>query len=180
MDHGDHLALIREGVRAAPPGRWLELGAGEGAFTLALADALGEGGTILALDRDARALDRLNRAVSARFPNANVETIRADFAHGLPEGRFAGVLAANSLHFAEDLGPILASIRSRLAPGGRLVVVEYDADHGNPWVPHPFSFRRWSTLATSAGFEAPRLLHRVPSRFLGAIYGAATAAIDAR
>ena len=36
------------------------------------------------------------------------------------------------------------------------------------------AFRRWSTIAPAAGYEAPRLLHRVPSRFLEAIYGAVT------
>ena len=45
--------------------------------------------------------------------------------------------------------------------------------HGNPYVPHPIAFARWETLAAAAGFTAPRLLHRVPSRFLGSIYGAA-------
>jgi SAM-dependent methyltransferase len=178
MDHGDHVALIRDGVRAAPPGRWLELGAGEGAFTLALADVLGNGARIVAVDRDARALERLRARLGDRFPTATVEPVVADFTHALPDGPFAGILAANSLHFVKDLGPVLAAIRARLALDGRLVVVEYDADRGNPWVPHPFSFRRWSTLAPEAGFEPPQLLHRVPSRFLDAIYGAVTQPAD--
>ena len=55
MDHRDHVGLIRAGVEGSGP-RWLELGAGEGAFTLALADLLGAGGQILATDRDSRAL----------------------------------------------------------------------------------------------------------------------------
>jgi SAM-dependent methyltransferase len=174
VDHRDHVALIRAGVEAAPEGRWLELGAGEGAFTLALADVLGADGAILALDRDPRALGRLESQVAGRFPDVMVETVVADFARGLPDGPFAGILAANSLHFVADLGPVLAGISGALAPGGRLIVVEYDADRGNPWVPHPFSFRRWSSMATSAGFEPPTLTHRVPSRFLDAIYGAVT------
>ena len=58
MDHHDHVALIRAGVEGAGP-RWLELGAGEGAFTLALADVLGSAAEILAIDRDAGALRRL-------------------------------------------------------------------------------------------------------------------------
>jgi SAM-dependent methyltransferase len=174
VDHRDHVALIRDGVRAAPAGRWLELGAGDGAFTLALADAIGPGGSILALDRDAHALGTLRARAARQFPATRVETVVADFTRGLPVGPFAGVLAANSLHFVADLSPVLAAVRSRLAADGRLVVVEYDADRGNPWVPHPFSFQRWTELATAAGFETPELLHRVPSRFLGAIYGALT------
>jgi hypothetical protein len=50
--------------------------------------------------------------------------------------------------------------------------VEYDADRGNPWVPHPFSAAGWERLAAAAGLIGTRRLARVPSRFLGAIYSA--------
>ena len=60
-----------------------------------------------------------------------------------------------------------------LRPGASFVVVEYDADRGNPWVPNPFSSRSWPGLAAAAGLVRPRELGRVPSRFLGAIYSAA-------
>ena len=62
-------------------------------------------------------------------------------------------------------------------PGGRLVVVEYDADRGNPWVPHPISFARLDGLVRAAGFGERELIHRVPSRFLGSIYGARCVAL---
>jgi len=171
MDHADHVALIREGVEGAGP-RWLELGAGEGAFTLALADVLGAGGEIVALDRDRRALETARERVAAAFQATSLRVEVGDFMHALPPGPFGGVLAANSLHFVRDRRAVLAAIRHVLAPGGRLVVVEYDADRGNPWVPHPFSFETWRREAKGAGFDDPRLIHRVPSRFLGAIYAA--------
>ena len=99
----------------------------------------------------------------------------ADFTRGLPDGPFDGVLAANSLHFVASPDAVLAAIHGALVPGGRFVLVEYDADRGNPWVPHPISFERWRHVAPSAGFTDPTLIHRVPSRFLNAIYGAVTA-----
>ena len=58
------------GVEGAGP-RWLELGAGEGAFTLALADLLGPGANITAVDRDAGALRNLARE---RFQGVKIET----------------------------------------------------------------------------------------------------------
>ncbi len=170
MDHRDHVGLLREGIDH--PGRWLELGAGDGEFTLALADLLGPGGAIVAVDRDERALRRLEGRVLAGFAQVTLETIVADFISTLPGGPFDGVLAANSLHFVRDPRPVLETARHRLAPGGRLVLVEYDADHGNHWVPFPISFSAWQRLAPAAGFAPPRLLGRVPSRFLGAIYAA--------
>ncbi|HEX5827692.1 MAG TPA: methyltransferase [Candidatus Limnocylindrales bacterium] len=171
MQHQDHVALIRGGVEGAGP-RWLELGAGNGEFTLALADVLGDAGSVVALDRDASSLAELARRLATRFPGTALETLAGDLTEGLPPGPFDGVLAANSLHYVRDLGPVLASIRDLLRPGGRLVLVEYDAERGNPWVPYPISFRRWSVIASDSGFTAPRRLHRVPSRFLDAIYGA--------
>jgi hypothetical protein len=52
------------------------------------------------------------------------------------------------------------------------VIVEYDSDKGNPYVPHPISFQRWGSIAPAAGFTVPTRIHGVPSRFLGSIYGA--------
>jgi ubiquinone/menaquinone biosynthesis C-methylase UbiE len=171
VNHQDHVALIRDGVDRSGS-RWLELGAGEGEFTLALADLLGTGGHIVAIDRDRWALTELAARMAAAFPGTGLHTLTADFTAGLPAGPFAGVLAANSLHFVADQAPVMAAIDAVLVPGGRLVIVEYDADHGNPYVPHPISFARLGPLATLGGFSEPRLLHRVPSRFLGSIYGA--------
>lgn len=173
MNHADHVALIRDGVAGAGP-RWLELGPGDGTFTLALADVLGASASIVAMDRDRPALERLSGRLAMRFATGGVETHAGDFTAGLPSGPFDGVLAANSLHFVRDTRPILAAILAILVPGGRLVLVEYDADRGNQWVPFPISFARWKTLAPAAGFAPPVRLHRVPSRFLGAIYGAST------
>jgi SAM-dependent methyltransferase len=153
--------------------RWLELGCGDGAFTLALAEVLGPGALLVAIDRDAGALEVMASRVGRQFPDTQVEARRADFTQALPRGPFDGVLAANSLHFVADRRHVLEAIRAALTPGGRLIVVEYDADAGNQWVPFPFSFESWRREAAKAGFHEPTLLHRVPSRFLGAIYGAA-------
>lgn len=157
---------------------WADLGAGTGAFTLALADLLGPGATILAVDRDAGALRTAVDAVAWRFPAVEVRPVVADLERlaadgGLPE--LDGIVAANSLHFlARDRQPsVIAGLARALRPGASFVVVEYDADRGNPWVPNPFSSGTWPTLAAAAGLVRPRELGRVPSRFLGAIYSAA-------
>ena len=171
MNHADHVRLIRGGVEGSGP-RWLELGAGEGAFTLALADCLGPGTSILALDRDRGALGRLGQVLAEPFPRVAVETLAADFRTALPAGPFDGILAANSLHFTDDPVAVLREARMRLADGGRVVVVEYDADRGNPWVPHPFSAAHFPDVGLAAGLGDVMMLERVPSRFLNAIWSA--------
>lgn len=171
MNHEDHIALIRRGVEGAGQ-RWLELGAGDGEFTLALADALRGHGDLVALDIDPWALDELAGRMAERFPETRVETRTQDFTEGLPPGPFAGVLAANCLHFVADPGPVLAAILEVLAPDGRLVVVEHEADHANPYVPHPIALTRLQALAPAAGLTEPHRLHTVYSRLLGPIYAA--------
>jgi len=166
LNHADHVALIKDGVRERG-GRWADLGAGEGAFTLALADLLGPDAQIVAVDRDARAL----RSLAGRF-----ETRVADFTKGVDLHELDGVLMANSLHFVREKEPVLRAVRGILRPGGTLIIVEYGTDRGNAWVPHPFSYERWEAMAARAGFTGTRLLRTVPSRWLGSMYSAASQA----
>jgi SAM-dependent methyltransferase len=79
---------------------------------------------------------------------------------------------ANSLHFVRNKAPVLRLVHDLLKPAGRLLLVEYDADSGNTWVPHPMSFDTWRVLADTNGFTGTRQLATVPSRFLRRIYSA--------
>jgi ubiquinone/menaquinone biosynthesis C-methylase UbiE len=156
-----------------PGGTWLELGSGTGAFTLALADLLGAGSTIHSIDRDRGALAAQAAAVRSRFSSVRLTQRTADFTRPLGFSGMDGVLMANSLHFVKDKAPVLALARSYLKPAGTFVLVEYDADRGNLWVPHPISYATWLAVAPRSGFTGARLLGRVPSRFLNAIYSSA-------
>ena len=149
MDHTDHVALLRAGLDGVAPGeRWADVGAGRGAFTLALADLLGPGATVTAGDRDARALRANAEAMAARFPSVGFEPLVADLDQPLEVDGLDGILAANSLHFVprdRQVGTV-RRLASLVRPSGRFLVVEYDADRGNPWVPHPFSYPAWERL----------------------------------
>jgi len=171
MDHRDHVGLLREGVLGG--GRiWADLGSGQGAFTLALADLLGPTGSIYSVDRDGRALQVQVRALRDAFPTVSVTPLVADFTLPLELPPLDGIVMANSLHFERDKLAVLRLVAGYLRTAGRLVVVEYDTDHGNPWVPFPLSFRTWASMAAEAGFRDTRRLASVPSRFLGSIYSA--------
>lgn len=173
MDHNDHVSLLRDGI-AGTGGTWADLGAGSGAFTLALADLLGPGATIHAVDRDAKALRANEQAMRARFASVTVHYHIADFTGPLDLPPLDGMVMANSLHFQPEQRQldVVRSLRTLLREGGRIIVVEYNINRGNFAVPHPVPFTRWEKLARDAGFGETRFLARRASRFLHEIYSA--------
>ncbi len=171
MKHNDHVHLLRKGV-PEPGGVWCDLGSGSGAFTLALADLLGEAGYIYSVDKDRRALRVQEQAMRSLFPAVSVEFLTADFTQRLDLPPLDGIVMANSLHYVRDKGALLQRIRTYLKPGGRLLLVEYNVDRGNPWVPYPLSYPTWERLARQNGFSDTQLLEKVRSSFLDEIYSA--------
>ena len=151
---------------------WADLGAGRGAFTLALADLLGRNGEIHAVGRDAGALRENARAMAELFPKVRVAYHVADFTGVLELPALDGIVMANSLHFQAEQLEVVELVREYLKPGGRLVIVEYNIEHGNGAVPYPVPFAAWERLAGESGFEQTRLLERRPSRWLREIYSA--------
>ncbi len=171
MNHNDHVSLLRKGI-AAPGGVWADFGSGTGAFTLALADLIGPTGIIYSVDKDRGSLREQEQAMKARFPDRTVHYINADFSSRLDLPPLDGIVMANSLHFLRKKEAMLQAIHGYLKTAGRLLIVEYNADRGNPWVPYPFSYRTWEMLARQNGFTHTELLATVPSRFLGEMYSA--------
>lgn len=173
MNHQDHVRLLRNGVTETG-GIWADLGAGDGAFTLALAELIGDKGTIYAVDRDEGSLRRLAKAMQGQFPNVALHTVVGNFERPLQLPMLDGIVMANSLHFIRDKKAMLARVRSTLKPTGKLLMVEYNADQGNVWVPHPFSYPTWQRMSRESGFGHTELLATYPSRFLREIYAAAS------
>lgn len=173
MDHTDHVNLLRT-ADLTPGGTWADFGAGAGAFTLALRELIGPHANIYAVDKDQRALKDLEKAHREKFTTSqNIHTIRADFSGALSLPPLDGIVMANSLHYFKDKEKILRHIRSFLKINGALLLVEYNVDLGNPWVPYPLSFATYRALAPRAGFSEPQLLGNAPSRFLKEFYAAA-------
>lgn len=180
MDHNDHVNLLRP-ADIKPGGSWADLGAGSGAFTFATRELSGPTASIYAVDKDHASLNELEQDYRARFGDSqNLHLITGDFTHTLDTSTGSvqrlpaldGIVMANSLHFLKDKEKILRQVHSYLKPNGILLIVEYNVDSGNPWVPYPFSFETYRKLAPRAGFTEPRLLATIPSRFLREFYSA--------
>jgi len=172
MDHTDHVNLLKP-ADLPRGGIWADFGAGSGAFTLALSDLIGLGAEIYAIDKDRAGLGRLERSHREHFGTSqNLHLVRADFTGALSLPPLDGIVMANSLHYFKDKIKLLRHVQSFLKLNGALLLVEYNADSGNPWVPYPLSFETYCGLAPRAGFSEPRLLATVPSRFLREFYSA--------
>jgi ubiquinone/menaquinone biosynthesis C-methylase UbiE len=173
MNHSDHVALLRKGINQ-PGGIWADLGAGHGAFTLALAELIGPTATIYAIDKDGSRLSLLKQAMAQQFPATLLHLMQADFTKELKLPPLDGIVMANSLHFLPDKDAFVLKMRSWLEANGRFLLVEYNVDQGNRWVPYPISYKTWQKLASRQGFQHTELLAARPSHFLSEIYAAAS------
>ncbi|UFH56472.1 class I SAM-dependent methyltransferase [Spirosoma sp. KNUC1025] len=162
MQLSDAIALIQTPrLISAKPVKWADLGCGSGLFTRALASFLPSGSTVYAVDTIQLAI--------ADFKNdtgVSVEIVRQDFVRD--DWSFAtldGILMANSLHYVEDKLAFFQKANRYLSETGCFLLVEYDTDVPNPWVPYPLSYSALQQLVTQAGYASVEKLHEKPSLY---------------
>jgi ubiquinone/menaquinone biosynthesis C-methylase UbiE len=166
--------LISQGIDSTG-GVWADFGSGTGIFTLELRGLLGPTCEIFSIDRNGRDLERQRRAFAERYPDTNIHYIEADFTQPLDLPRLDGIVMANSLHYVpfHKQAAVLTQICSYLRwPGGRFIIVEYNAQAGNMWVPYPISIDAFLFMASQIGLHEARVLSVIPSRFLREMYSA--------
>lgn len=173
MNHADHVRLIAGGI-PVQGGVWADMGSGNGAFTLALRDIAGPDVRIYAIDSNQGVLRGLIDQIGRIFPDTNLIVQVADMTGPVDLPPLDGIIAANALHFVEQRKQtaVLREWRSLLKPEGCLIIVEYDAEEGNRWVPHPISFRALQRMAANAGYQPPKQIGSRESQFLDSIYAA--------
>lgn len=176
MDVRAAAALIRDALPQDASGTWVDLGAGSGTFTMALASLLAPGSRVIAVDRDADALDSLQRQARRFSLGERIAVLQGDFRGTLDLPPLHGALFANSLHFvppAERSG-VLARLTRLIRPGGRLLVVDYEGRGANTWVPYPLSRDGLAAVLRQFGLPGPQTVASRPSRYGGRLYVACT------
>jgi ubiquinone/menaquinone biosynthesis C-methylase UbiE len=102
-----------------------DVGVGPGYFALRLARAVGPSGRVHGVDVDPRMIELLAR----RAAEAGLENVRPVLARegglGLPPEPCAAILTVNAYHHFPDRPAALSALARRLAPGGRLAVVDF-------------------------------------------------------
>ncbi|MGD1049032.1 MAG: class I SAM-dependent methyltransferase [Candidatus Krumholzibacteriaceae bacterium] len=114
-------AYIRPGATV------MDIGPGMASFTLDLARFTGPTGKVIAVDIQARMLEQVRKRAAKAGLLDRIETLLAGedgaWARGIA-GRVDFALAFYMVHEVSDAATFLALVRSTLAPGGRLLVVE--------------------------------------------------------
>jgi len=155
--------LADSDVGSLGPTTWADLGCGTGTFTLALASLLAPGSAIHAMDIDGSLL----RKIPPAHKSVRITTHEGDFLHQQlwPFADLDGILMANSLHYVEDQATFIRACASRMKSPRHFLIVEYDTDAANRWVPYPVTQTRLTTLFNGAGYGSIKLLRSRPSLY---------------
>ncbi len=130
----DYEIKVAEAVRSAaslgPDSVVVDIGAGTGFLTLALAPGAGRA---VAVDQSENMLARL-RSKATELGLENVETRRGDLsALPLADGTADAVVANMVLHHAEDPPAAIREMARILKPGGRAIITDVDR-HEHEWM----------------------------------------------
>ncbi len=137
-----------------------DIGAGTGIFSVPMARAVGPTGTVLAVEVDAGFLP----IIDGKAQEAGVDNVRSVLGEfgdpKLPRRDVDVAFFHDVLHHIEQREAYIQTLASYMAPGGRMVVVDYDMNM--PRVPHsntpemlvaPDQVARWMA---NAGFDVTR------------------------
>ena len=132
-----------------------DLGAGTGYFSRYLARAVGEGGTVLAVDPEPNLVVHL-RERSEKEKTANVVPILASFDNPrIPAASADVVLVVDTFHHIDDRVGYFRRLRRALKPGGRVAIVDFKKKNLPVGPPPEHKLRRSEIVSEmeSAGYK---------------------------
>lgn len=156
---------LREGAVAC------DAGAGPGYFALRLARAVGPGGRVHAIDVEPRMIALLRERASA----AGIENVHPLLAKEgeppLPPEPCDAILVVNAFHHFHDGPGTLRALAGRLAPGGRLVNVDFHAGElpVGPPPDHKVSREAFLAAVEAAGLEVAEERRFLPYQYFLAL-----------
>jgi ubiquinone/menaquinone biosynthesis C-methylase UbiE len=102
-----------------------DVGAGTGLYTRLFAEAVGQDGTVYAVDISPKFLEHIE-ASAKKLGVSNVQTILGtDFSAKLPDASTDVVFICDTYHHFEFPARMMRSIHKALKPGGRVVLVDF-------------------------------------------------------
>lgn len=112
-----------------------DVGAGSGYFTVPVAKAVGPEGKVLAIDIRQEMLDYIfSRMQAEQLQNIELMKVEPDDPM-LPSGGVDLILMIDTMHYIKERTAYGEKLRAGLAPGGKLVIIDY--------IPKPWEERPW-------------------------------------
>lgn len=144
-----------------------DVGAGTGYLALRMARAVGPSGAVYAIDVDPRMIEEIGRRV-AESGIDNVHPILSKGTRGaLPPRRCRIILVVNAFHHFPDAAGYLTKLAGRLAPGGRIVIIDFQRRElpVGPPPDHKISRAGVAAEAMRAGLEVARERRFLPYQY---------------
>jgi SAM-dependent methyltransferase len=124
---------VCQAARVAPGDRVLDVGAGTGIPSLAIAAIIRPGGTIIAVDHTVDMLEAAaQNARAAHLDNIAFRQMEAD-SLDFPDDSFDAVTSTFTLMFCPEPARVVAEVRRVLKPGGRFAFAVWDEPEKNPF-----------------------------------------------
>ena len=123
-----------------------DIGAGEGYYTVRLAERVGPQGRVLAQDIDRGALERLgNRVERERLDNVSIKPGAVDDPR-LPQASFDRIFMVHMYHEVTEPYAFLWHLRPALRPGGKVIVVSMDRPTDDNGIPPKLLFCEFAAV----------------------------------
>ncbi len=159
-----------------PGERVADIGAGSGYFTFPVARAVGPTGVVWALDIAPEMLEYLDMRVKAqKADNIKLRKVTSDDPQ-IPLASVDTILMIDTIHYVKDRTAYAKKLLPALAPGGRVVIIDYIPKpmSERPWGPPPeqqFPREQMDREMAAAGFKVVSSYDFLPEQFF-VVYGA--------
>ncbi|MDT0575517.1 methyltransferase domain-containing protein [Croceicoccus sp. F390] len=125
-DERSEAAIVMEMADIRPGMTVADIGAGEGYYTVRLAERVGSSGRVLAQDIDSDTVDQLGQRVEReRLDNVSIKLGRPDDP-GLPAESFDRIFLVHMYHEVAEPYAFLWRLHPALKAGGQIIVVDAD------------------------------------------------------
>lgn len=168
---------IMQALAFRPGERVADIGAGSGYFTIPVARAVGPAGVVWALDIAPEMLEYLDfRVKSQKVENIRLRKVQSDDPQ-LEPASIDTILMVDTIHYVQDRVAYAKKLRAGLAPGGRLVIIDYIPKPiaQRPWGPPPeqqIPRERMDADMAAAGLKVIRAYDFLPEQYF-VVYSAA-------
>jgi enamine deaminase RidA (YjgF/YER057c/UK114 family) len=148
---GLQIPRVVQTLRAQPGQRVADIGSGSGLFTRPLAQAVGSGGIVYAIDIDPDLLKHVEKT-SRDKGLSNVRTVLAAENDPKIPKPVDLIVIIDTLHHINNRGTYLAGLKRYLKPGGRIAIIDFSESWPEGHEAMKYTFSELEELMRAGGY----------------------------